>query len=90
MRFSLAATIAMDVSKLPLFVIFKGTPGGNVERSLTSILPDGIIGCVQPEAWMHSRTMTIGYNSVENRTLLSTMVRLAYYWMILSVITVRT
>ena len=47
MRFTLAVTIAMDGSKLPVFVIFKGTPGESVERSLSSVLPSGVIGCVQ-------------------------------------------
>ena len=63
-RFTLAVTITMDGSKFSLFVIFKGTPGGSVERSLNSTLPDGIIGCVQPKAGMDNKTMTIWYNSV--------------------------
>ena len=34
-RFTLAVTVAMDEAKLPLFVIFKGVPGGRIEKSLT-------------------------------------------------------
>lgn len=46
-RFPLAVSVAMDVTKLFLFVTFKRKPGGSVERSLPSILPIGVIGCVQ-------------------------------------------
>ena len=41
--FTLAVSVAMDGTKLPLFVIFKGKPGGSVERSPPSILPAGVI-----------------------------------------------
>ena len=64
MRFTLAVTIAMDGSKLLLFVIFKGTPVGSIARSLPSILSDGVIGFVQAKAWMDNRTMNIWYNTV--------------------------
>ena len=59
MRFTLAVTVAMDGSKLPLFVIFKGVPGGRVDKSLPRILPDGVIGCVQRKGWMDNYTMRI-------------------------------
>ena len=52
MRFTHAVTIATDGSKLPLLVIFKGTPGGNAEISLISMLPDCVFGCLQPKAWI--------------------------------------
>ena len=64
MRFTLAVTVAMDGTKLPLFVIFKGVPGGKVDQSLESILPTGVLGCVQPKAWMDNRTMEIWYTNV--------------------------
>ena len=64
MRFTLAVSVAMDGTKLPLFAIFKGTPGGSIDRQLPSILPGGIIGCVQSKAWMDDRTMAIWYNKV--------------------------
>ena len=64
MSFALAATIAMDGSKLPSSVIFKGTPGDIVEISPTFIVSDSIIECVQPKTYMDNRTMTIQYNSV--------------------------
>ena len=88
-RFTLAVTIVMDGSKLPLFVIFKGTPGGNIERSLNSTLPDGIFGCVQPKAWMDNRTMTIWYNSVVKPYISGYNGTTGLLLVILSVITVR-
>ena len=45
-RFTLAVTVAMDGSKLPLFVIFKGKRGGKIEKSLKEIVPAGITACV--------------------------------------------
>ena len=45
MRFTLAVTIAMDGTKLTLFVIFKGTPVGVLRRVIPDILPDGIVDC---------------------------------------------
>ncbi len=56
--------ISMDGSKLPLFMIFISMPGGSIKRSLPSILPDGVIGCVQAKAWMDNRTMNIWYNTI--------------------------
>ena len=64
MRFTLAVTVAMDGTKLPLFVIFKGKQGGTVEKQLPSILPDGVFGCVQKKAWMDNNTMSIWYNKI--------------------------
>ncbi len=49
MRFTLAATDAMDGRKLPLFVICEGNPGGSVQNQLPKILPNGIIGCAELE-----------------------------------------
>ena len=63
-RFTLAVTVAMDGTKLPLFVIFKGVPGGRVEKQLTAELPEGVVGCVQRKGWMDNRTMNIWYESV--------------------------
>ncbi len=63
-RFTLAVTVAMDGTKLPLFVIFKGTVGGSVERGLPSILPPGIRGFVQPNVWMDERSMHIWYEEI--------------------------
>ena len=63
-RFTLAITITMDGTKLPLFVIFKGVPGGHIERQLPRIVPKGIIGCVQKKGWMHNRIMRIWYEKI--------------------------
>ena len=59
MRFTLAVTVAMDGTKLPLFVIFKGTPGGKVEKQLPDKLPTGIFACVQKKAgWITERCVS--------------------------------
>ena len=58
-RFTLAVTVAMDGTKLPLFVILKGTLGGSVEKQLPKILPEGIAGCVRKKARMDYKTMHI-------------------------------
>ena len=36
----------MDGTKLPLFVVFKDTPGDKIEESLDSIAPAGIMCAV--------------------------------------------
>ena len=63
-RLALEVSVAMDGTKLHFFVIFKGKPGGSVERSLPYILPADAIGCVQLKAWMDDRTMSISYQKV--------------------------
>ncbi len=45
-RRALGVSVNFDGTKLPLFVIFKATPGGPVERSLPDILSDGMHGCL--------------------------------------------
>ena len=56
---TLAVSVSMDGSKRPLFVIFKGKPGGSIEKQLPLIIPAGIVGCVQAKGWMDDRTMSI-------------------------------
>ena len=63
-RFMLAVTFAMEGTKLNLFVIFKGEPGGSVEKQIPEIYPERIIGCVQEKSWMDNMTMQIWYNEV--------------------------
>ena len=63
-RFMLAIIFSMDGTKLPLFVIFKGKPVGSVEKQITEIFPEGIIGCVQEKLWMDNRKMQIWNNEV--------------------------
>ena len=58
-RFTFAVSIAMDGTKLPLFVIFKGQRGGKQEKSLNQIVPAGIIACVQAKGWMDNYTMKL-------------------------------
>ena len=63
-RIPLAITVAMDGKKVSFFVIFKGFPGGRFEKSLTSELPESVVGCVQRNGWIYSRTTNIWYESV--------------------------
>ncbi len=64
MKFTLCVAVALDGTKLPLFVIFKGQPNGSIARSLPSILPDGIYGCVQEKGWCDERAMNIWYTNI--------------------------
>ena len=57
MRFTLCVAVAMDGTKLLLFVIFKGKPNGNIEKNLSGILPAGVFGCTQSKAWCDERAM---------------------------------
>ena len=40
----------MDGTKLPVFVVMKGQPGGIIEKRLHELLPTGVFGCCQPNA----------------------------------------
>ena len=50
LRVTVAVSIAINGTKLPLFVIFKGKAGGSAEKSLSSICPKGIVACAQQNA----------------------------------------
>ena len=50
LRATLCVSIAMDGTKLPLFIIFKGQSGGRIARDLHNILPAGVHGCVQKKS----------------------------------------
>ncbi len=58
-QFTLAVTVAMDETNLPLIVIFKRTPRDNVQKQLPDTLPDGFVGCMQKKGRMDDRTMRI-------------------------------
>ncbi len=62
--FTLAVSVSMDGTKLPLFVIFEGKPGGTVEKQLPDTVPDCIVACVQRKALMDDLTMRIWYDRV--------------------------
>ena len=49
---------------MPLFVIFKGTPVGKVDKQLTALFPVRILGCAQKKGWVDNRTMRIWKDSV--------------------------
>ena len=60
LRVKVAVSIAMNGTKLPLFVIFKGKPEVSVEKSLSNIHPKVIVACVQQNAWMDDGAMKYG------------------------------
>ena len=64
MRITVAVCVAMDGSKLPLFVIFRGTPGGKIEKNLPDITLQNIVSSVNSKAWMNSEQMQIWYEKV--------------------------
>ena len=64
MRFTLCIAVAMDGTKLPLFVICKGKPNGNVEKNLSGILPAGVFGCTQSKARYDERAMHKWYDAI--------------------------
>ena len=63
-HFSLAVAVALDGTKLPLFVVFKATPSGNIERSLPRITPDGIVSAVQDKGWMDTAMVEVWHEKV--------------------------
>ena len=64
MRFTLCFLVALDGTKLPLFVIFKGKPNGNIEKALPSMIPAGMLGCTQSKAWCDEHATLKWYDSV--------------------------
>ena len=64
LRVTVAVSIAMNRTKLRLFVIFKGKPRGSIEKSLSIICPKEIIAFEQQTACMDDRTMKIWYEKV--------------------------
>ena len=63
MRFTLVVTVAMDGTKLPLYVIFKSVTGGGVDKHLPDTILNGVIDCVLRKAWTDNRTMSTWYDS---------------------------
>lgn len=64
-RATLAITVAFDGAKLPLFLIFKGKPGGRIARELDRMqLPANVIATVQEKAWMDMRCMDIWFDKI--------------------------
>ena len=51
-RLTACLSVAADGTKLPLFVILRGEPDGRIEKSINTILPGNVHGCVQSRAWM--------------------------------------
>ena len=58
-RCTVCIAFAADGTKLPLFVIFKGSINGPIANSLQQIMPDGMPGCTQRKAWMDYRVMEL-------------------------------
>jgi len=53
-RCTVIVSVAADGTKLPLFYVFKGVPGGQIEKGLES---NGIKGCCQLKGWFDSETV---------------------------------
>lgn len=49
----------MDGTQLLLSVIFESLSSGRIQKSISDILHDGAIGCVQKKGWMDKGTMVI-------------------------------
>ena len=64
MRASVCVTIAMDGTKLALFLIFKGALREKIERCLGSIPPSSMYGCAQRKAWIYIRGMQIWFEKI--------------------------
>jgi transposase-like protein len=56
MRVTVAVTVAADGFMLTPLFVFKGKPGGRIEREFTEFDPRGIY-CVQEKAWMDEAVM---------------------------------
>lgn len=63
-RITLSVAVAYDGTKLPLFVVFKGQPNGRIEQDLPNILPAGMYGCCQKNAWMDERACLLWVDKV--------------------------
>ena len=63
-RLIACVAVALDGTKLPLFLVFKGKPDGKIERNLQSILPDNVEGCVQKHARVDDRVMEMWHKKV--------------------------
>jgi hypothetical protein len=59
--------VCADGTKLPPFLVYKGKPGGPVERELKrkdNGYPDGVVCCVQENAWTDERVMLLWVDKV--------------------------
>jgi hypothetical protein len=56
MRVTVAVTVTSSGHTLPPMIVFKGAPGGRIERELTTYV-DGAIYAVQRKAWMDETVM---------------------------------
>ena len=57
MRITVCVAAAADGTRLPLFLVFKGKSDGRLSKTLDSILPPGVCGCFQENAWMDEASM---------------------------------
>ena len=57
MRFTLAISVDLDGTKLPLFDVFKDISRGSIDRQLPFMLPAGIVRYFQVKIWTDDRTM---------------------------------
>ena len=80
MRFTLTVTVAMDRTKLPLFVIFKGKQVGTVEKQLTTFYQVVyMVAFRRKHGWTKIQCLSGIIRSI-NLILEITMDILDYYW----------
>ena len=63
-RATLCISVASCGHKLPLFIIFKAKPDKTIEKQIENILPDGMFGCCQENAWMDERCMNLWFEKI--------------------------
>ena len=63
-RVSVLLTVCADGHKLPPLIVFKGKHGGTVEKEFKKDYPDGVVCCVQENAWTDERVMLAWVDSV--------------------------
>ncbi len=65
-RISCFLTVCADGSKLPPLLVYKGKPGGSVEREFSQddFPQEGIFCCVQENAWTDERVMLLWVKKV--------------------------
>lgn len=56
--------IMADGTKLPPFIVFKGTPHGKIEKSLDTLLPEGMVGCCQEVGWIDEQNSALWISKV--------------------------
>ncbi len=64
MRITVAVTVAMDGTKLPLLLVFKRQQGDRIQKILDNTTPPGIVCGVQEKARMGASMMDLWFEKV--------------------------